>query len=435
MLGGAIRTPNAWTRERLEFVENFEYYNIIKSWKVGINHVEPETARFTGSLAYHLPPSCAKILVELVDAGKRRPPDIMLNMVAGVLNGSDVYYPNPYAEHPQSRSQCGSPSRDLLADYFLTSYMQNHARMNKLQLPPIPPMAVSMAGSGTGSGTGSDSSASVVTPAVSEPIFDLFSDIEGLLLLESFLFMLCFLICLLIHGRNEEVVKSKGLGGLIPHFIIFVKTIEGKTISVDVSPCTVVSDLLQHVADKMGPRLKARLSYRSIQLDDCRWLADYNIQKDATLFEDGRVRGGMPKVIKTIVKSKAVEKVAAADEHIFSNAFKTAANISSSSSFDIGTALATMNVDSLSSLKEFLSHRVGNTPNHRMMQRVYEHMDFYKNLTVAQEKLNSTMQHFKDLVQADIDENFTDDGGKVEMDKMKEMVSNLLAVKKNSAMG
>ena len=69
-----------------------------------------------------------------------------------------------------------------------------------------------------------------------------------------------------------------------------------------------------------------------------------------------------------------------------------------------------------------------------MMSRVYEFLDFYRNLSIAQEKLNSSMQHFRDLVQADIDENFTDDSGKVLMEQMKEVVSNFLAIKQSNAM-
>ena len=216
---------------------------------------------------------------------------------------------------------------------------------------------------------------------------------------------------------------------------IFIKSIEGQTLTLNVKDSMSVAMVKQLIADKVvEERCKSRLIYGGTQLDDSMRLSDYNIVKGSTIFEEGRLRGGMPKIIKTVVKSKALEKVTAKDENVFKEAFTTATRISASSSFNIKEAINTMKIEDLESLKSFLSNRVGNTPNHRMMSRVYEFLDFYRNLSIAQEKLNSSMQHFRDLVQADIDENFTDDSGKVLMEQMKEAVSNALAIKQSNAM-
>jgi len=58
----------------------------------------------------------------------------MINKVARALNISHVFYPNPYAEHPESQSQCNSPQKDLKANLYLTSYMQAHAKRHGLLL-------------------------------------------------------------------------------------------------------------------------------------------------------------------------------------------------------------------------------------------------------------------------------------------------------------
>ena len=74
---------------------------------------------------------------------------------------------------------------------------------------------------------------------------------------------------------------------------IFVKTIEGKTITLSVGANDTVASVKEVISDKQGARDAQRLVYGGIQLEDDRLLSDYNIQDQSTVFEDGRLRGGM----------------------------------------------------------------------------------------------------------------------------------------------
>ena len=74
---------------------------------------------------------------------------------------------------------------------------------------------------------------------------------------------------------------------------IFVKTLTGKNITLDVNPTDTVQHLKNQLHDREAiPQEQQRLIFAGKQLDDNRQLSDYNMQKDATIHLVLRLKGG-----------------------------------------------------------------------------------------------------------------------------------------------
>ena len=178
---------------------------------------------------------------------------------------------------------------------------------------------------------------------------------------------------------------------------IFVKTPEGKVITLDVEASDTIATVKTLIKHLEGiPKNQQRLIYHDQQLENDSTLSDYNIQKEDMLQLMLRLRGA-GKMIKTRIATKATESTSVDDRCYYEGAWKCAVAIHTATELDLTSEFQKMNTNQLDDLYQYLKH--DKTTNKKKSQKLVEFLPEHEILQKAMNKINIAIERLRSLTQ------------------------------------
>lgn len=96
------------------------------------------------------------------------------------------------------------------------------------------------------------------------------------------------------HSIINVIFNMNGGGTDGPTKQIFIKTLQGKTLTLDVSDTDSIASIKNKIFEKEGiPVEQQRLVFNGKQLEDNQTIADYNIEENSNIHLVLRLRGGI----------------------------------------------------------------------------------------------------------------------------------------------